>query len=139
MPYSREEMREYMRAYRERRMADARQRLGGCCANCGSTEDLHFDHIDPASKAKAITQLLHASRARFEAELAKCQLLCGDCHRVKTRAGKEIHHKLTQDQADELRHKAAAGMSQRALAAEYGIHQSTAWSIIHERTYRAVA
>lgn len=62
-------------------MAYARQRLGGKCLVCGSVTDLHFHHIDKASKVKALTKMLHASEAAFEAELAKCELLCGECHR----------------------------------------------------------
>jgi HNH endonuclease len=85
MRYSTEQMREYMRVYRQKRMDDARQRLGGRCVECGSETDLQFDHIDPASKITALTKMLHWSKEKWETELAKCQLLCGSCHRIKHR------------------------------------------------------
>ena len=83
MAYSRQAMRDYMRGYRQKRMDDARQLLGGVCSHCGSADDLQFDHVDRTTKVKPLTKMLHASAARWEAELTKCQLLCGDCHRKK--------------------------------------------------------
>ena len=78
-----------MRAYRQARMEYARSKLGGKCARCGGTEQLEFDHIDRATKTKPLTCLLHASQAVFDAELAKCQLLCVECHKVKTKENRE--------------------------------------------------
>jgi 5-methylcytosine-specific restriction endonuclease McrA len=93
MGYTREEMREYMRSYRADRLSRARALLGGSCCRCGKKRGLHFDHIDPASKAAAVTSLLHASNADFDAEVAKCQLLCATCHRVKGEEGGEAQRK----------------------------------------------
>jgi 5-methylcytosine-specific restriction endonuclease McrA len=45
-------------------------RDGGRCRQCGSTENLHFDHIIPVSKGGANT-------------VANIQLLCGPCNRAK--------------------------------------------------------
>jgi hypothetical protein len=86
MSYSREQMRDYMRAFRERRMASARKMLGGKCVKCESVEDLQFDHVDPSTKVKALTKLIHAGEEVWFAELGKCQLLCGSCHREKHKA-----------------------------------------------------
>lgn len=85
MAYTREQMREYMRTYRARRIQQAVERLGGECARCGSKEQLEFDHIDPATKLRPVTLLQHASAKAFWAEVGKCQLLCHDCHVAKTR------------------------------------------------------
>lgn len=71
------------RRYRER-MAEAHERLGGSCARCGSTDRLHIDHIDPRSKVKSLSSFHNYTRAKWEAELAKCQLLCSRCHGFKT-------------------------------------------------------
>lgn len=79
-------MAEYMRAWYERRRAQAVAGLGGHCARCDETEDLQFDHIDPSSKTMTIAKMWTASEVRFQAELAKCQLLCQPHHNEKTLA-----------------------------------------------------
>jgi 5-methylcytosine-specific restriction endonuclease McrA len=45
-------------------------RDGGRCRQCGSTAQLHFDHVIPISRGGANT-------------LANIQLLCGACNRAK--------------------------------------------------------
>lgn len=83
-----EKYNEYMRNYlRERwlkRRATAIMVLGGRCVECLSTEDLEFDHIDPAEKSFTIAKASTWSDTRFWAELEKCQLLCKNCHADKT-------------------------------------------------------
>lgn len=62
-------------------------KLGGICVDCGTTERLEFDHVDPAQKSEEIYKLLYCSDAKLFAELAKCVLRCKPCHTIKT--GKE--------------------------------------------------
>jgi 5-methylcytosine-specific restriction endonuclease McrA len=83
-------MAEYMiRRYHQRR-AEAVKILGGCCASCGAIEeDMVFDHVNWRDKAFPISKLWSVSRAKFLAELAKCQLLCRSCDKEKTR--KDLH------------------------------------------------
>lgn len=72
-------MKEYMlRRYHER-MADAKAQLGGKCVSCGSSKDLEFDHIDPNTKSYSVQKMWSLSKAKLEAELAKCQLMCKTC------------------------------------------------------------
>jgi hypothetical protein len=47
--------------------------LGGTCVRCGTTEDLEFDHIDPATKRFAICADLTRAWSELLAEVAKCQ------------------------------------------------------------------
>lgn len=49
------------------------------CVQCGSPEDLHIHHVDRAQKVEH--RVWSWSDARREAELAKCVVLCGPCHR----------------------------------------------------------
>jgi hypothetical protein len=84
--YSREKMRDYMRVYRQERLDWALDLLGRRCVVCGATERLQFDHVDPATKTKPVTTMLHASRMAFESEVKKCQLLCHEHHKTKSNA-----------------------------------------------------
>jgi hypothetical protein len=90
MPRSREQYNAYMAAYMkaqyDRRHAAAVAQLGGHCARCEVTDDLQFDHIDPSTKTMTIAKMWTASEVRFQAELAKCQLLCVRHHLEKTLA-----------------------------------------------------
>ncbi len=74
----------YYRKYDEDRRVRLRALLGGVCVRCGTTDDLEFDHIDPATKSFAIGVSIHRRWSDLVAEVAKCQLLCGPCHRAKT-------------------------------------------------------
>lgn len=89
MPYSKKKFAEYMRSYRKERyverIAQAREKLGGKCSSCGSTDKLDFDHIDPSTKKKDTTfAAYHWSLKDFWEEVKKCQLLCHSCHNSKT-------------------------------------------------------
>lgn len=77
--------RAYQREFLARRRREWIDSQGGCCANCGSTEDLEIDHIDPSTKLCNPSQVWSRCREFREAELAKCQVLCADCHKAKTR------------------------------------------------------
>jgi len=60
-------------------------RLG--CENCGYKEHavaLDFDHIDPTTKTSNVARFRHSSMERLKNEVAKCRVLCSNCHRVKT-------------------------------------------------------
>lgn len=81
-------MREYMlKRYYERRKY-AIEQLGSRCAECGSTDQLEIDHIDPKKKSFDVGKLWSTAWARFIAELKKCQLLCDTHHNDKTLAHK---------------------------------------------------
>lgn len=62
--------------------------LGSKCIKCSYDESsfaLDFDHIDPTQKEHDISDIWWwADEARIRRELRKCQILCANCHRVKT-------------------------------------------------------
>ena len=47
---------------------------------------LDFDHIDPETKSYGIAKGLHAIKSwqNILIEIEKCQILCANCHRIKT-------------------------------------------------------
>lgn len=57
------------------------------CAECGYNAHpyaLEFDHVDPSQKTMAISQMYCYTWERVKEELSKCQVLCGNCHNIKT-------------------------------------------------------
>lgn len=123
----------FRRRYAERR-AEALRILGGRCAQCGVTEELEVDHRNPADKAMRFSAMAMASRARFLAEVGKCQLLCGDCHvgksntdgsRSALRGEKHGRARLSDAQAHEVRELVAAGQGVREVARMFGVHHAT--------------
>ncbi len=58
------------------------------CVECGETDPvvLEFDHINPEEKDKSIAQMIQEGVpiATLEREIAKCQVLCANCHRRKS-------------------------------------------------------
>lgn len=57
--------------------------LGGKCSRCGYDKcigALHFHHRDPAKKDPTWKSLRFKALEKIEAEIAKCDLLCANCH-----------------------------------------------------------
>jgi 5-methylcytosine-specific restriction endonuclease McrA len=75
---------DYERGRYHKRRAEAISMLGGKCAECEATDDLQFDHVNPEAKSFPVGAMWSVSRARYLAELTKCQLLCRSCHKRKT-------------------------------------------------------
>jgi hypothetical protein len=86
---------EYMRGRYQRRKREAIETLGGRCVRCGSKDNLEVDHIDRSKKEFPFSRMYALSQERFDAELAKCQLLCNSCHVQKT-IEERGHNKRTE-------------------------------------------
>lgn len=58
------------------------------CVVCGISDSrvLEFDHLDPALKSFGISSgLTNITKwAKILAEIEKCQILCANCHKIKT-------------------------------------------------------
>lgn len=81
-----EKVRTRLREFYRTRRAMLIDLLGGKCVDCGGTSKLEFDHRDPTQKLFNIGKKGHRKLDPTPlAELAKCQLRCYDCHKVKTR------------------------------------------------------
>lgn len=78
------------------RLAEARRQRGDACEDCGSSDALEWDHVDPATKWKNVADLRGNSDERFWVEVAKCRLLCQPCHMAKTIANQEGRRVIVQ-------------------------------------------
>jgi hypothetical protein len=59
------------------------------CMDCGNTfppECMDYDHRDPATKSREVGNMIYStwSWAKIQAEIDKCDLLCSNCHRIRT-------------------------------------------------------
>ncbi len=58
------------------------------CADCGFTGHpaaLHFDHLPGYEKRQNLSQMKRGySRASVLAEIAKCEVVCANCHAIRT-------------------------------------------------------
>jgi hypothetical protein len=65
-----------------------RSRKSGPCVDCGGTfhpAAMTFDHLPGASKRADIATLTRrSSMASIRAEIEKCELVCANCHAVRT-------------------------------------------------------
>ena len=75
---------EAQRLRRQKRRKILIEHLGGKCCGCGATENLQFDHLDRTQKSFNIGKCLDHSLEKLVAEADKCQLLCYNCHEVKS-------------------------------------------------------
>lgn len=87
---------EHKRAWDKKRSDYHRKLIGRWkrrkgCSTCGYKEHhvaLQLDHIDPSTKAKwrKQRQALNYkwSKERIKQELSKCQVLCANCHAIRT-------------------------------------------------------
>lgn len=73
--------------YAERRAMVDRIKMDAGCKVCGYNEHpaaLDFDHRDPATKKFRIAGSLNRRLDTLLEEIAKCDVLCAICHRIKT-------------------------------------------------------
>jgi len=78
----RQSHRQLLRELRERPCADCDQRF--------PYHVMQFDHRDPTTKTGLVTQMVgRAGRDKILAEVAKCDVVCSNCHRMRTYARRE--------------------------------------------------
>jgi len=74
-------------------LRDKKRRIGKCsiCDRSCDTQDrailssFDFDHLDRSTKMYNVSAMLSSARAKVDQELAKCRLLCANCHTIHTR------------------------------------------------------
>lgn len=85
----REKIRANKRAQVERNYAYANEAKDVPCADCGErfpTVCMDFDHLPGFEKVANISSLVQrpVSLERLVAEIAKCDVVCANCHRIRT-------------------------------------------------------
>ncbi len=57
------------------------------CTDCGRRYPyyvMQFDHLDPTQKLMTVSRLVLWSWRRLKAEVAKCEVVCANCHAERT-------------------------------------------------------
>jgi hypothetical protein len=88
-----EEARERQRAWMRQNKRDNTMRIGQIkvergCVDCGYNAHpaaLDFDHLPGVDKLHCVGAMTTYSWSNIEAEIAKCEVRCANCHRIKTR------------------------------------------------------
>ena len=83
---SKEERREYQREHLARKRKLVRQAKDKPCADCGVFYPYYvmdFDHIN-GDKVDNVSQLNKFTLEKLRAEIAKCEVVCSNCHRERT-------------------------------------------------------
>lgn len=73
------------RQIRNRKIID--QAKNKPCMDCGKSFPsccMDFDHRDKTTKLRAVAKLLSASLSYLLREIAKCDVVCANCHRIRT-------------------------------------------------------
>ena len=84
-----------LRERHKKQRKQAIQNLGGCCSQCGdSREDvLQFDHIVPVGQGRE-KKATHREVLQCSDPSEVFQLLCANCHVLKTRSNREYGGKV---------------------------------------------
>lgn len=65
------------------------------CADCGAREDLTFDHLPGHKKVGNISTMVHTgSLKKLRQEMAKCEIVCLRCHRIRENDRGRAQHKI---------------------------------------------
>jgi len=66
------------------------------CKDCGLYFDpicMDFDHLNSLIKVGKVSELVKGNRATLITEIAKCEIVCSNCHRLRTKIRKRDHSK----------------------------------------------
>ncbi len=71
---------------------------GGSCLDCGGIFPAccyHFDHRNPLEKVSGIAQIMHRPMEFIKLEADKCDLVCANCHAIRTYGNALIGQKIS--------------------------------------------
>ena len=69
--------------FREKRDFISGYKLERGCSRCGYRKHphaLHLHHVDPADKEMAVSVIRKFGWEKLRAEIAKCEVICANCH-----------------------------------------------------------
>lgn len=82
MPYKDRKIQNRYNLLRVRKIRERWLIENGPCRKCGSFDNLEVDHINPETKVSH--RIWSWTKIKRLEELKKCQVLCKQCHKIKT-------------------------------------------------------
>lgn len=99
------------------------------CVDCGFHPEvlavLEFDHRDPLEKKHHVSHIMHRGTWEdFVAEIKKCDIVCANCHRVRTIKSKQLgrHFGASRDSKARMYQDMANGLGHLWTEAAMEIH-----------------
>jgi len=81
----------YYKEYRKRRIEEHYSIIllakNVPCKDCGNSfppECMDFDHLPGTIKHNGVGAMVLSSKEKLLAEIAKCEVVCSNCHRIRT-------------------------------------------------------
>ena len=113
----------------------------GPCQQCGSSDRLEVDHIDPTTKSMQVRSIWSRRLDVREAELAKCQVLCFDCHLAKSKLDLRLVNQGAKNPSAKLSEIEAkyildSNESVAVLADRFGVGKTTVYDIKRRRKWK---
>lgn len=127
------DMRKYKREWAAKRRADFM--ADKFCVVCGTTESLEVDHIDPTQKVSH--RIWTWAIPRRDAELAKCQILCTEHHKEKTRAQRPVPEHGTVSRYSSKAHKCRCDLCRKANAQRGALNKAKKLAAEREQAKQA--
>jgi hypothetical protein len=97
--YAKQYSRAYNKRFRVSRVAFIRRykALVGC-VDCGIKNPivLEFDHLDGSKKIGNISNMVDRRLSALKKEIRKCEVVCANCHRIRTEKRKNPPSQLTE-------------------------------------------
>lgn len=88
MPYKdREIQKRFQRIFKRKRLERLRDLKKGPCVDCSGIfhpAAMQWDHIDATIKFKDVAKMAQYRFERALEEIKKCELVCANCHAVRT-------------------------------------------------------
>jgi hypothetical protein len=122
--YSLEKKRQYQREWVARKRRDWLEQ-NGPCVKCGSADRLEIDHKDPTTKVT--NSVWSWSAARQAEELSKCQVLCYECHKQKTKIDRRHHSVFPPEHGTIRRYKSKSAPCRCDLCKRANAQSNARW------------
>ena len=97
-------------AANKRWLAEYKLRVG--CSDCGykaHPAPLQFDHVQPYLHARSVSMLSGTARWKIEEEIERCEVVCANCHSIRTSDRGQLATKGVPLTFEELAIQASAG------------------------------